>query len=323
MQQNHKFYGHGLPKIEAVINKVSNTIPPTGTFKKQTLEVGQSIPAAEFVIDIQSNTEEEITISYLKEPNFSQLGIQEVIVLLEDVSGNQTELPGTVTIVNTRPPTGTFVVQTLEVNEPNQAKAYVTDITDYSNTGVTISFIKEPKFNQRGEQEVIIQLEDGSGNKTRLSGNVLIRDTIPPTATFKDRKITKGEEVTPEMFVEQLKDNYDEAKDIQVTFVNPVDTNKLGSQKIAVRLTDTSGNTTILNGQLQVVDIISETDTGKINTENAETDTINKVLTTKENISKKTQLPNTSEKVIDLISHGSLLIIISILLFGWRVKRKN
>ncbi|MHC5227878.1 S8 family serine peptidase [Enterococcus sp. LJL99] len=319
----NKFYGHGLPKIEAAINKVSNTIPPTGTFKIQTLEVGQSIPAAEFVIDIQSNTEEEITISYLKEPKFSQLGIQEVIVLLEDVSGNQTELSGNVTIVNTRPPAGTFVEQTVEVNEPNQAKAYVKDITDYSNAGVTISFIKEPKFNQLGEQEVIIQLEDGSGNKTRLSGNVLIRDTIPPTATFKDQKITKGEEVTPEMFIEQVKDNYDEVKDIQITFVNPVDTNKLGSQEITVRLTDTSGNTTILNGQLQVVDIISETDIEKFNTENADTNTSNKVLTTKENTSKKTQLPNTSEKVINLFNHGSLLIIISILLFGWRVKRKN
>ena len=317
-----KFYGHGLPRIEAAITKVSNTIPPTGTFKIQTLEVGQSIPAAEFVIDIQTNTEEEVTISYLKEPNFSQLGIQEVIVLLEDTSGNQTELSGNVTIVNTRPPTGTFVELTVEVNEPNQAKAYVTDVTDYSTTGVTISFIKEPKFNQLGEQEVIIQLEDGSGSKTRLSGKVLIRDTTPPTAIFKDRKITKGEQVTPEMFVEQVKDNYDESKDIQVTFVNSVDTTKLGSQEVAVRLTDTAGNSTSVEGQLQVVDIINEKNSG-VTLETADKDTIKESLITEGNTIKPTHLPNTSEKVTNLVNQGSLLIIVSILLFGWQIRRKT
>ena len=310
----NKFYGHGLPKIEDAINKVSNTIPPRGTFKIQILEVSQPIPAAEFVVDIQTNTDGEIAISYLKEPNFSELGVQEVVVLLEDANGNQTELSGNVTIVNTRPPTGVFVEQTIEVNEPNQAKAYVTDIMDYSNAGMTISFIKEPKFSQLGKQEVIIQLEDGSGNKTRLSGNVLIRDTIPPTAMFKDRKIIKGE---------QVKDNYNEPKDIQIVFLNPVDTNKLGSQKITVRLTDTSGNSTNLNGQLQVVDVISETNTGSFNTDNTDTNAINNPLTNQEKAIKKIQLPNTSEKVTNLVNQGSLLIIISILLFYWKIRRET
>lgn len=321
----NKKYGYGLPQISEAYKKISNTIPPTGTFKSQTIQRNQPIAAIEFVTAIQSTSEGEVTVSYIKEPDFSRIGEQEVGILLEDMEGNQAELFGIVTIINSQPPTGTFLELVVEVNQPNRAEAYVTNIIEYSDGPVTVDFVTKPNFEQLGQQKVGIKLQDISGNTTILEGNVSIVDTQAPSAIFKEAKIERGKPVVPEMFVTNVSDNYDRKETIQLTFVHPVDTTKVGKQEVEICLMDSSGNKSTVKGQIEIVDLENtKKETLSSNSqERLTTSTAASYVLKQQNEKNNTTLPKTSEETSDFSKIGYLFLVGSLSSIWWRKGRNN
>lgn len=302
IQGKNKFYGYGLPKIEDLYNLVPDTVPPSGSFKEQIVEINEIKEATDFVEAVADNSGSEVMVSYLNKPDFAILGKQEIQIKLEDASANQTVLVGMITINDTQAPTGQFIEQVVEVNEPNRAEEYVKDLQDNSTDKVSVSYVIEPNFSSLGEQEVVVQLEDSSGNKTRLAGSVMIKDTQAPAAMFKNIKVVQGEKLQPEMFLEQIKDNYDSTK-VTATFVKPVSTEQIGKQKIEIRLSDPSGNSVILTGDLEVVkatvkaqnaDVAKQISSLKNNPEKEQTTV---TPSARKTIRSEKNLPNTSEKV--------------------------
>lgn len=309
----NKFYGYGLPKIADVYHLVPDLLPPTGRFKEQTVEINEPKKAEEFISDCQDNSGKEVKISYLNEPDFTKLGRQEVQIKLEDTNGNQTELIGMITISDTQAPTGKFVEQVVEVNEPNRAEEYVKELQDNSKDNVRVRFITDPNFGNLGQQEVIIQLEDTSGNQTHLAGLVIVKDTLAPSATVKNIKLVKGEELHPEMFLDNITDNYD-AKQVTLSFVKSISTEEIGKQEVEIRLSDPSENVVILTGELEVVEEV----VGKNQTDNVTRQTLTSKKEQNNNVEPKTRknlalasrdnLPNTSEQVVNFsfIGYGIL-----------------
>ncbi len=85
------------------------------------------------------------------------------------------------------------------------------------------------------------------------TSDMIIVDTLAPTAKIVDKMVLKGEEITATAFVTDVFD----ATDVSVTFVNEPDTSIIGDQKVKIRLEDTSGNSRQLEAVLTVLDVKS------------------------------------------------------------------
>lgn len=174
-----KLYGHGLPKVKSMYATVPDKIPPTGKFKGRTVEVNEPQAAAEFTIEIQDNSDSEVIVSYMNEPDFSELGKQKVTLLLEDPSGNQTKLIGTILIADTKAPTGVFKsikVAKGEVIKPEMFVAQVADNHDSKKVRITFDNVVDTK--QVGKKEVVIRLSDLSENVMILKGELEVLESI-------------------------------------------------------------------------------------------------------------------------------------------------
>ena len=81
--------------IHQVTLKVQDTVAPVGTVVN--LKTEGSLPnAADFVADIQDVS--PVTVIYKNLPDLTVEGVQEVVLILEDSSGNQTELSANLTV---------------------------------------------------------------------------------------------------------------------------------------------------------------------------------------------------------------------------------
>ncbi len=79
--------------------------------------------------------------------------------------------------------------------------------------------------------------------------NVIINDTIAPTASANNVCLSIGDTATPEMFVTDVKD----ATPVTLAFASVPDTSKTGTSQVSIVLTDTSSNLTNLSANLDVV----------------------------------------------------------------------
>ncbi|HHY64324.1 MAG TPA: hypothetical protein GX501_04695, partial [Clostridiaceae bacterium] len=69
--------------------EIVDTTAPVAETVDIDLYESRIVDPAEFVANISDAT--DVTVSYLKAPDYNRTGSQEVIVLLEDTSGNRTE----------------------------------------------------------------------------------------------------------------------------------------------------------------------------------------------------------------------------------------
>ncbi|MFD2386816.1 hypothetical protein [Enterococcus rivorum] len=224
-------------------------------------------------------------------------------------------------------PTGKFKEQVIEVNEPRTEIDFVTEIQDNSDSEVIVSYLERPKFSELGKQEVKIQLKDNSGNQTILVGTIVIEDTKAPTGIYKNIKVIKGEDIKPEMFVDQVTDNHD-SKKVKITFENSVDTNQVGEKEIEIRLSDFSGNFIILKGKLEVLELIETKP--NINLAKRESIASSKKISDEKasnndgdsdkdkNLNSRKSFPNTSEKKVRFSIIGYLLLGVSLCIVSSR-----
>ena len=98
-------------------------------------------------------------------------------------------------------------------------------------------------FNKTGDYDL-----DFCSGKDNYKGHLKIVDTTSPIATAKNQEIYKGETLSAESFVEDIKD----CSDVKVEFAKQPDFSKEGQQQVSLLLTDTAGNKTDITAILNV-----------------------------------------------------------------------
>jgi hypothetical protein len=144
------------------------------------------------------------------------------------------------TVQDTVAPSAEAVNQEVWAKEEREAKDFVKNIIDVSN--VKVSYKEKPDFSKGGMQEVLIVLEDASGNKSELKATLtVILDTEPPKINgTKDQTVFIGDTVSYKKDV-TVTDNRDENVTLEVDS-SAVNLKKAGSYNVIYSATDASGN---------------------------------------------------------------------------------
>jgi len=200
-----------------------------------TVEAGRKAPeVSEFMKD-KNNSGTFIT--NLSEINMNIPGIYEIKIQIgKRVYSSKLE------VEDTMAPVAEPVNQEIWPKEDKEAKEFVKNIIDA--TDVKIFFKEQPDFSKTGVQEIILILEDTSGNKKELEASLTIKaDTEAPKiegvndkTIYIDTKVSYKNGIT-------VTDN----KDKNVALVvdsSAVNLKKAGSYKVIYSAADAAGNTT-------------------------------------------------------------------------------
>ncbi|WP_368739660.1 S8 family peptidase [Enterococcus casseliflavus] len=170
-----RLFGYGLPQIMTTMNNIRRRIPPSAIFLEKIIEVNEPVEASTFITNISSADGLDVTVSYGETPDFSKLGVQEVIIILEDSNGNSTKITGSFTIQDTSPPTAISRTRIVKQFSELYPEMFVTEIHDNHDTSlVTITFVNEPSSEIVGEFEVDLYITDFSGNRAMLTSNLIV-----------------------------------------------------------------------------------------------------------------------------------------------------
>lgn len=153
---------------------VVDTVAPVGTTVNLTTQ-GSMPAAAEFVTDIQDVC--PVTVSYKTEPDLTVAGDQEVILVLTDTSGNQTELTATLNVdLDQVAP---------QISGAADLMVYQGDAVSYrSGISVTDDRDENPRLtvdssgvdlSTPGTYPVVYIATDAAGNESRVNVTITVR----------------------------------------------------------------------------------------------------------------------------------------------------
>jgi hypothetical protein len=144
--------------------EVKDTVAPAAEPVNQEIWPMEMIEAKEFVKNIIDAA--DVKISYKEQPDFSKTGVQEIFLILEDTSGNKTELKASLTIkADTEAP---------KIEGVNDKTVYIDDKVSYKK-GITVTDNKDKNvelvvdssavnIKKAGSYKVIYTAADLAGN---------------------------------------------------------------------------------------------------------------------------------------------------------------
>lgn len=208
------------------------------------IEAGNSIEVSQFLLDPEN---EGTFITDLSMIDLTQPGTHEI-----EIQVGKKTYTSTLQIVDTTPPTAEAIQHEVWPEEVKEAKDFVTNVADM--TDVSISFLKAPDYLQVGTQEVVILLEDTSGNQTEVRSSITIKaDTDPPVITgVVDQKIYVGEKISYKKGV-TVTDNRDAEVELVVDS-SSVDLKTPGTYEVLYMATDAAGNMATQTAKITVME---------------------------------------------------------------------
>lgn len=159
--------------------EIRDTIAPKGETLNKEVIINKEIEAREFVINIVEVTDIEKGKAYFKEkPDFSKAGVQEVTIILEDSSGNKTELKASLTIkADTEAPKIIGADdQTIYIGEKI---SYKRDVTVTDNCDEKVELVVDSSavnLKKAGSYKVIYSATDSSGNKATKTVIIKVKE---------------------------------------------------------------------------------------------------------------------------------------------------
>lgn len=213
---------------------IQDTIAPAAKAVPVKLEMGDVCEAKSFVSNIEDAT--QVVISYETAPNFEQIGLQTVRIVLTDKGENQTiveselfitQVIDSVTIEagETAPSLNSFVIAAQEAE-------FITDISKFDYTKVE-------------EHKVLLKV-DGKNYTSILH----VIDTIPPTAKVHD---VEGYAILPRK-VEDFVTEINDVTEVCVSFRKEPDLTQIGTQELEIVFTDSGNNETIKQVKLTLLE---------------------------------------------------------------------
>lgn len=231
---------------------VRDTLPPTGTIKPvNTLEAGKALDFKALVLSSEDNSKLPVTISAPNATDFltAQLGNYPYTVRLTDTSGNYSDLATTVALVDTTPPQVTAKKVTLELGMQANPEDFATATDNYKYATFAWSYLQgSPDFKKLGTQSIDISVKDQSGNQAQVAAELLIKDTLAPTAKGVPQVVSVGDSLpaNPKDLLTDIQDN-DALSNLTFRYVSQGDTSVVGFSQAQVQIADSSGNqTTVL-----------------------------------------------------------------------------
>ena len=209
---------------------IQDTIPPAATAVPVMHEAGEAFGASAFVTDITDAT--QVTVSYVKEPDFSRTGEQEVQVILTDRGGNWTVVDSTLYLIR------------LAEDVTMEAGGEAPDIYSFVEAGRDAAFLtrmSEIDFNQVGDHEVLLEI-DGETYASMLR----VVDTVPPRLEVQDVESFLQVPGKPEDFVAWAED----ATELAFSFRQEPDLSLAGTQEVEIVARDSGGNETAATARL-------------------------------------------------------------------------
>lgn len=213
---------------------VVDRTPPAAAAADQEIWIGETLAASAFVRDLHDAT--EVRTTFVKAPDFSKSGTQDVVVRLEDASLNKTELSARLTIARVRThvqlEAGTPAVDLAAFLGPNETEpaAFVTDLSSLD-------------LGMPGRQTIQIQLGDEI-----YDSELELVDTTAPAATPVNQAVWINDTLDARTLVKDIVD----VSAVTVTFKTAPDLTKAGSQAVTVLLVDEAGNQAALPVQVTV-----------------------------------------------------------------------
>lgn len=214
---------------------VQDTIPPTGEAVDVYFEEGQMVGPEQFVTSIQDET--EVTVSYVKEPDYSIHGKQQIEVALTDAGANQTVISSNlitrVTVKELTLEAGEAIpeIAAFLLSEEGEA-AFVTDL-------------QTVPVNQIGDYDIEIAIHD-----TTYITVLHVQDTVAPVVKSKNATTYKSKEIGCEAFIASAKD----ATALNYQFVIAPDVSLAGEQPVSIQVTDAGGNSVTVEAVVTVVE---------------------------------------------------------------------
>lgn len=209
---------------------VTDTIPPKAEPKEVSMEINQRCDAKEFVKSIEDAT--AVEVSYVREPDFSRGGRQEVSILLTDAGGNTTEVASEVFLSQ--------VIEELYV-EAGSGMPKLSEFViegDHAEFKTAMQYIN---FDRPAEKRIEI-LVDGLTYQTQMH----IVDTTPPEVNVHDVTAYTLLPREPEDFVNFIND----VTKVDVSFVKEPDLSLVGEQDVKISFIDEGKNEVIKTVQL-------------------------------------------------------------------------
>ncbi len=223
-------------KVDIIIE---DTTAPKVQVQDVDVSVYDELEADELLTKVVDQS--KVKISYKKKPKYGTVGSYEAIITVEDEAGNMTQVSSNVNVCRVKD----YVEYKFGETFPN-AESFVFShkdtgkiVTDLANT------VKKP-----GTYYVSIEI-DGKNYKSKL----IAVDKDAPVVVGRDAEITKddiknGASLMPSDFVYSYKD----ADDVTMYFVDTPDYTKGEVVDVRIAVADISGNTTIINRKLYVVE---------------------------------------------------------------------
>lgn len=168
----------GIWKYNAIL-EIVDTVAPTATVLPVTVFSPNTVAAQDFVTDIQDFT--QVSVRFETEPDLTAPGEQTVKLLLEDQSGNKTQLQAQLTVV--------FDTQAPQITGVRDILTYVGDAVAY-RSGITVSddYDKSVKLeldnsavdlSTPGVYTMTYRATDASGNTTEMQSQVTVKEKQP------------------------------------------------------------------------------------------------------------------------------------------------
>jgi hypothetical protein len=210
--------------------EIADTKAPEAETTDLDLYESRNIDPVEFLKNIKDAT--EVHASYIKAPDYNKTGSQDIIVLLEDTSGNKAEYKAVLRISKLK------ALTEVEVSaDPLDAALLLKDPGDSGEAYMDTPFIPDKLG------EYIVKAIVGG---TAYEAAIRVVDTVAPTGTPVDRTFWVNDKIEASDFVENIRD----MTNVTVRFRGDPDFSKAGEQTVSIILEDEGKNETQLEAKV-------------------------------------------------------------------------
>ncbi|MFZ7134228.1 MAG: immunoglobulin-like domain-containing protein [Eubacteriales bacterium] len=185
--------------------EIIDTISPAGEAVNHEIWADEALDPDEFVTNITDATEVEVL--FIEQPNFSEAGTQEVLLMMKDTSGNQTELTASLTIkVDIEPPS---------IDGADNQTVYVDDKISYKK-GVVVKDNRDESVDleidshavnlkKAGTYKVAYSATDKAGNTSTKTVTITVKEK-PKNYVSQDELNKLCDEVLTGIIKEDMSD---------------------------------------------------------------------------------------------------------------------
>lgn len=213
---------------------IQDTIAPEAKTVPVKLEMGNTCEAESFVSNIEDAT--QVSISYETVPNFEQIGLQTVRIVLMDKGENQTIVESELFI--------TQVIDSVTI-EAGEAAPSLNSFVIAAQEAEFITDISEFDYTKVEDHKVLLKV-DGKNYTSVLH----VIDTIPPMAEVHD---IEGYAILPRK-VEDFVTEINDVTEVSVAFRKEPDLTQIGTQELEIVFTDSGNNETTKQVKLTLLE---------------------------------------------------------------------